>query len=71
MSRLWLMEFRKVRKEYQHFECITMIDREMLVQYKAELRDRYTAVELCEMLELTEDDILEMFEDRVVEFKFR
>ncbi len=48
-----------------------MIDREMLEQYKAELRDRYTAVELCEMLELTEDDILEMFEDRVVEFKFR
>lgn len=48
-----------------------MIDREMLEQYKAELRDRFTAVELCEMLELTEDDILEMFEDRVVEFKFR
>lgn len=48
-----------------------MIDREMLEQYKAELRDRFTAVELCEMLELTEDDILEMFEDKVIEYKFR
>jgi len=48
-----------------------MIDREMLEEYKAELRDRFTAVELCEMLELTEDDILEMFEDKVIEYKFR
>jgi hypothetical protein len=48
-----------------------MIDREMIEEYKAELRDRFTAVELCEMLELTEDDILEMFEDKVIEYKFR
>lgn len=47
------------------------IDRDLLEEVKAELRDRYTAVELCELLNLTEDDILEQFEDRVIEFKFR
>lgn len=47
------------------------MDREALEEYKAELKDKYTAVELCEMLNLTEDDILEMFEDKVVEHRFR
>ena len=47
------------------------MDRELLEEYKNQLRDRYTAVELCELLELTEDDILEMFEDKIVELKWR
>ena len=48
-----------------------MLDREALEEFKAELKDKYTAVELCEMLDLTEDDILDMFEDKVIEYKFR
>lgn len=48
-----------------------MIDREILEEFKAELKDRYTAVEICEILNLTEDDLLEMFEDKVAELKFR
>lgn len=46
---------------------MTMLDREKLEQLKARLKDRYTAVELCELLGLTEDDLLEMFEDAVME----
>lgn len=48
-----------------------LLDREALEEFKDELRDKYTAVELCEMLGLTEDDILEMFEDKVIEYRFR
>lgn len=47
------------------------MDRELLEEFKAELKDRYTAVEICELLDLTEDDLLEMFEEKVVELKFR
>jgi hypothetical protein len=47
------------------------IDRDLLEEYKAELKDRYTAVEICELLQLTEDDLLEAFEDKVIELKFR
>jgi hypothetical protein len=44
-----------------------MIDREMLEEYKAHLKDKYTAVEICELLELSEDDLLEMFEEKVIQ----
>lgn len=43
------------------------IDRESLEQFKARLIDRYTAVELCEMLEITEEELLDAFEDKVME----
>lgn len=45
------------------------MDREILEEFKAHLKDKYTAVELCELLNLTEDDLLEMFEDKVMELK--
>ena len=45
------------------------MDREILEEFKLHLKDRYTAVELCELLELTEDDLLEMFEEKVIELK--
>lgn len=44
-----------------------MLDRDLLEEFKARLKDRFTAVELCELLELTEDDILDSFEDRLME----
>lgn len=48
-----------------------MIDREILEEFKLSLKDKYTAEELVEILGITEDDILEMFEDKVIEFRFR
>lgn len=52
------------------------IDYEILEQYSAELRDRYTPIELCELfieaLGLTEDDILDIFGDEnIMALKFR
>jgi hypothetical protein len=44
-----------------------MLDRELLQDRKAHLADRFTAVELCELLNLTEWDLLEAFEERVME----
>jgi hypothetical protein len=46
---------------------MTMLDRERLEELKARLKDKYTAVELCELLGLTEDDLLEQFEEQVME----
>ncbi len=46
-----------------------MIDREKLEEAKARLKDKYTPAELCELLGLSEDDILEQFEDKVMELK--
>lgn len=48
-----------------------MLDREALEEFKAHLKDKYTPDELVILLEITEDDILEMFEDKVIEYKFR
>ena len=44
-----------------------MIDRDLLEEFKQRLKDRYTATELCELLELTEDDLLDAFEEKVLE----
>ena len=45
------------------------IDRETLETFKARLIDRYTAVELCEMLGITEEELLEAFEEKVMELR--
>jgi hypothetical protein len=47
------------------------IDVELLDEFKKELADRYTAEELCELLELDVWDVIEMFEEKIVELKFR
>ena len=47
------------------------MDRELLEEFKATLADRYTAEELCELINLDVWDILEMFEDKIIELKFR
>lgn len=47
------------------------MDREVLEEFKAQLADKYTAEELCELLELDVWDIIEMFEEKIVELKFR
>jgi type I restriction-modification system DNA methylase subunit len=52
------------------------IDYELLEEFREELKDRYTPIEICELfiesLELSEDDILDIFGDeRIVELKFR
>lgn len=43
------------------------INYELFEEFKAQLADRYTATELVELLELTEWDIIEMFQDKVME----
>ncbi len=43
------------------------MDRQLLEEFKARLADRYTPEELTEKLGLTEYDILDMFEEKVVE----
>ena len=43
------------------------IDREVLEEYKQTLADRYTAAELVELMELDVWDILEEFEEKVME----
>lgn len=52
------------------------IDYDILEEFSASLKDRYTAIELCELfieaLELTEDDILDiMGDERIMSLKFR
>lgn len=51
------------------------MDREILEQYKSELADRYNATELIELMEdcdlISVWDILEQFEEKIVELKFR
>lgn len=47
------------------------MDRELLEEFKLMLADRYTAVELVELLELDVWDVIEMFEEKIVELKFR
>lgn len=47
------------------------IDVELLEEYKLELADRYTAEELVELLQLDVWEIIEMFEDRIMELKWR
>lgn len=47
------------------------MDRELLEEFKKELADKYTAEELSELLGLDVWDIIEMFEDKIVELKWR
>lgn len=44
-----------------------MLDDERVEDWLARLADKYTAIELCELLELTEWDIIEMFRDKILE----
>jgi len=51
-------------------------DYDILEEFSASLKDRYSPIELCELfieaLNLTEDDILDIFGDeRIMELKFR
>jgi len=48
-----------------------MLDRELLEEYKNQLADRYTAAELVELLELDVWQILEMFEEEIIELRVR
>lgn len=43
------------------------IDDTVFEEFKKHLADKYTATELCELLELTEWDIIEAFQERVIE----
>lgn len=52
------------------------IDYEILEEFRKELSDRYTSIEICELfiesLNLSEEDILNIFGDeRITELKFR
>lgn len=52
------------------------IDTDLLEEFKAELCDRYTPIELAELLidhfDLSEWDVLDIFgDDRISELKFR
>lgn len=44
-----------------------MIDRDTLEEFKAHLADKFTASELAEILELDVWQIIEAFEDKVLE----
>lgn len=45
------------------------IDDELFEEFLKNLADRYTAVELVELLELTEWDILEAFREKFLELQ--
>lgn len=47
------------------------IDYELLDEYKNSLADKYTAEELCELLELTVWDIIEAFPEAILELQRR
>lgn len=46
-----------------------MIDYSLLDDFKASLADRYTAVELVDLLDLNVWQIIEMFEEEIVNLK--
>lgn len=46
-------------------------DDELLDEFKKDLADKYTAEELCELLKLDVWDILEQFEERVMNLHWR
>lgn len=43
------------------------INNELFEEFRKHLADKYTAVELCELLNLSEWDLLEAFIDKVLE----
>lgn len=45
-----------------------MLDEELVNEYKARLADRYTAAELCELLDLDVNDIIETYWDYLLMF---
>lgn len=47
------------------------VDREVLEEFKESLADKYTAEELCELLQLDVWDIIEAFEEKILNLKFR
>lgn len=47
------------------------IDTELFQEFKEQLADRYTAEELCELLQLDVWDVIEAFEEKILELKFR
>ena len=47
------------------------VDYELLEEFKAELSERYTAEELCELLGLDVWDIIEAFPEKIMELKWR
>lgn len=47
------------------------VDYELFEEFKKELSDRYEAVELCELLGLDVWDLLESFEEKVLELQRR
>lgn len=47
------------------------IDYDLLEEFKKELADKYTAEELSELLELDVWDIIEAFQEKVIELKWR
>lgn len=52
------------------------VNEDLLEEFREELKDRYTSIELCELFiehfELTEEDILSIFGDEMVmELKWR
>lgn len=46
-----------------------MLDQELLNEFKACLADRFTAEELCELLHLDVWDIIEAFQEQIMELK--
>jgi hypothetical protein len=47
------------------------IDWELFEDYKKSLADRYTAEELCELMQLDVWDVIEAFQERVIELQRR
>lgn len=47
------------------------IDLEILEEFKQELVDKYTPAELVELLDISEWELLEAFQEKVIELKFR
>lgn len=48
-----------------------MLDRDLLEEFKQSLMDKYSSVELVELLGIPEDELLDAFEDYVIEFQRR
>lgn len=47
------------------------MDFELIEEFKKELADKYTGEELCELLQLDVWDIIEAFQEKVIELKWR
>lgn len=45
------------------------LDLELFLEFRERLVDKYTAEELCELLGLTAEDIIDAFEEKVLELR--